>query len=539
MKKLFTLLAAIATVFCMNAATAVWSASDLTDCENNAALDGVSAQINSNLSIAFANGEATENNYIRYRSVTALPEPVVAFYSKNVITLSAKEAVITSIEFNINTEEGGNDATPGWKFTANGTTLSAETNTWTGSAEEVVLIGGSKTSIISLKIEYTPSTPAEPGTELSNTWMATQLTDVANNDVLDGMTFDINDALSFSLANNGSDKDIIFKKTSSAPTTINIYSKGQITFKAAEGATIKSIKFIVNTSEGTSNTPGWNLQDNGTSYTADNDTWTGNATEITFTDKSAVQLMGFEITYETAGGNQGGDEGDDDDDDNAGEYESAALFFSGDLIGQGEIAQDVTLSDNGTSVHFTSNSANAQIDDITFNYGTAEEYTPIRYRYRPGGKSSNGVNSTNKGVFTFPCKGTLYLYAFNNQNDERSLQIIQNDETIFDHTYLSTDCEIIPGDGADVPDTKIYPVLNVEVSKGTATLLWPVNQVMISGFEFVPAESEGDNEGDNSAVEGIVTDYDKNAPAYDLFGNKVDENYRGIFIQNGKKYIRH
>ena len=532
MKKLFTLLAVIGATMTMNAATAVWSASDL-DLANNAALDGVSAQINSNLSISFANGEATDNNYIRVRSVSAMPQPAVAFYSKNVITISATDAVITGVKFNILIDDNaGSDSTPGWKFSVNGTSLSGDDNTWTGSAETLTLTGGSKSTIVGMTIEYTPSTPAEPGTENTLSWMATQLSELSNNDVLDGMSFDINPALSFSLANNDSDKDIIYKKTSSAPTTINIYSKGSITFTAQEGASIKSIKFIVNTSEGTSNTPGWTLQDDAkNSYSTDNDTWTGNATEVTFTDKSAIQLMGFDITYTSAGTGSGDDNGDDDDDE--GEYQSASLFFNGDLVGQGEIAQNVTLSDNGTTVVFTSNSANAQIDDITFNFGSAEEYTAIQYRYRPGGKSSNGVNSTNKGVFTFPCSGTLYLYVFNNQSDERNIQIVQNNETIYDHTYNSEDCDIIPGEG-EASDIKIYPVYNVEVAKGTAFLLWPTNQVMISGFEFVPNKL-----ADDSSVEEIVIESSLETPAYDLFGRQVGEDYRGIYIKNGKKYVRH
>lgn len=540
MRKFFTLFAALMAAVALNAATVTWSAEQIKSLGNNYALDGESFDINDCLTISFANAEASENNYVRLRTVSTLPAPVVAFYSKNSMTVSATGATINSIQFDIFTEGETSDATPGWKVTADGQTLEGDDDTWTGSASSVTFTGGSKTSITSITIDYTPAA-LNPGEEVTYNWLASSLNGVANNDVLDGRTFDINNYLSFSLDNNGGDKDIIFKKTSSAPTTINLYSKNAITFTAAEGVTITAIQFVVNTSEGTSNTPGWNLQDEAkNSYTADADTWTGNATSITFTDKSAAQLLGVNITYKTAG-DDNGEGGDDNGDDNGeeGEFQSASLFFTADLVGQGEIAQNVTLSDNGTSVVFTSNSANAQIDDNTFNYGTAEEYDAIQYRYRPGGKSSNGVNSTNKGVFTFPCAGTLYLYVFNNQEgDPRSLELIQNDETIFNHAYASDEYVNI-GDEENV--VKVWPVLTTEVAKGTATLLWPVNQVMISGFEFVPAEGSGDNNGDNNddnngvdSVETVIND----GRAYDLQGRPVSEDYRGIVILNGKKYIK-
>lgn len=547
MKKLFTLLAAAATAMAMNAASVNWTVADLDwpRSDNNKPLAGETLKINDNLSLTFSDGESTSP--VIYRNTSNDSAPYINLYSKTSMTLTATNATITSITFVVDEAESKEapDAvttqpSPGWKVKIGSATYSIESPTWTGSETSVEITDNSKATLLGLNIEYTVTgnTPApEPGEESTLTWSATSLSELANNDVLDGMSFDINDVLSFTLANNGGDKDVIFKKTSSAPTTINLYSKNSIAFAAAEGTTIKSIKFIVNTSEGTSNTPGWTLQDEAkNSYDATKDTWTGEVSAITFTDKSAAQLMGLEIVYVTAGnGDNGG--GDDNGDDT--EYENAALFFSEELVGSGEMAQDVTLNDNGTSVHFTSNSASAQIDANTFNYGTAAEYDAIKYRYRPGGKSTQGVNSANKGVFTFPCAGTLYIYAFNNQDEDRNLQLIQDGETIFDHLYKSTDCETIPGEGDDAVDIKIYPIYNVEVAKGTATLLWPVNQVMLSGFEFVPANTPGDDGGDeNVAVEIVTPDNDKNAPAYDLFGRQVGEDYRGIYIQNGKKYIR-
>lgn len=548
MKKFFTLLAGLACTAALNAATLNWSVSQM-DLANNTALDGVTISLNDNLSLSFANAEATENNYIRYRKVTAMPEPGIAFYSKNEITLTATDATITSVKFIVLTE-AESDATPGWKVKAGSTTLSAEDgDTWTGSESSLLIVANSKTTITGLVIEYTPkndtpSTPVQPGESTSATWAVSSIQDIANNALIGGNSYDINANLVVSFANGDckEGQEVKYRKVSAMPEPgIALYARNEMTLTATD-AKITSVKFLVLTDEaaGSDATPSWKVKAGDTTLSAeDGDTWTGSASELLVVSNSKTTITGLVIEYTIDGGSEnpgGGDEPDEPD--VPGDFQPASLFFNGDLIGQGEIAQNVTLSDNGVSVTFTSNSASAQIDDNTFYYGSEEEYTPIQYRYRPGGRSSNGVNSNNKGVFTFPCDGTLYLYAFNNQEgDARSLQLIQNDETIFDHEYLNTDYEEAPNPNPEAENAtiKVWPVLHVDVKKGQATLLWPVNQVMISGFEFVPAESG--NQGGEAAVE-VVVEFDENAPAFDITGRKVNAEYRGIVIQNGKKFIR-
>ncbi|MDE6125672.1 MAG: hypothetical protein K2G30_01820 [Muribaculaceae bacterium] len=265
------------------------------------------------------------------------------------------------------------------------------------------------------------------------TWNAADLS-LKNNDIVNDMTFTVNDNISFTVAKAESDKDCVFRKSSTNPATVIVYSKGTITFNATD-AELTSIKFIINTSEGNSNTPGWVFFDSDkVNYSAEADTWTGNTTSITFTDKSAAQITGLVIEYE------GGATVDPDPvDPTPGEFQTAELFFQESQIATGEDAQNVTLSDNGVTVAFTSNSANASVDKSNGYFGNAEDYIALQYRYRAGGKSSNGVNSTNKGVITLPCDGTLTLYAFNNQEATRAGQIVQNDVTVFNHSFSASE----------------------------------------------------------------------------------------------------
>ena len=349
------------------------------------------------------------------------------------------------------------------------------------------------------------------------TWNAADITDIASGDVINDKTFVVNDNISFTVAKGGSDKDCVFRKSSTNPATVIVYSKGTITFTSTD-ATITSIKFIVNTSEGSTNTPGWSFQDSSKNlYNAENDTWTGETRDFTFTDKSGAQLTGLEITYNV-----------ETPDPTPGEFKTAELFFNESQVASGAGAQNVKLSNNGVEINFTSDSSSAKLEANKYGYfGTTEEYITLPYRYSPGGKSTKGIESTNKGVITLPCNGTLYIYASNNQDQDRIGEIIQNDVTVFSHTYSAS--EAVNPTGSE---RKVYPVYSAELKKGTAYFLWPTNQLMLFGFKFEPEKSI------STVVEEIeITDI-KDMPAYDLMGRRVSDNYKGIVIQGGKKFIR-
>ncbi len=356
----------------------------------------------------------------------------------------------------------------------------------------------------------------------SVTWNAADL-DLKSNDIVNDMTFTVDDNISFTVAKGESDKDCVFRKSSTNPATVIVYTKGTVTFDATD-AKIKSIKFVVNTSEGSSNTPEWIFLDaENTQYNAQNDTWTGDAATLTFTDKKAAQITSLVIEYE------GGSTVDPDPvDPTPGEFVTAELFFNESQIGTGEAAQNVSLSDNGVTVDFTSNSANAQIDKNNGFFGTAEDYITLQYRYRAGGKSSNGIKSTNKGVLTLPCDGTLTIYAFNNQSEAREGQIVQDDVTVFSHEFSAD--EAVTPEGTKL---KIYPVYTVELKKGTAYFLWPTNQLMLYGFKFEPKQG-------TTSVDAPFTfeAADADTTAYDLMGRPVGPSYKGIVIIAGKKHIR-
>jgi hypothetical protein len=76
-----------------------------------------------------------------------------------------------------------------------------------------------------------------------------------------------------------------------------------------------------------------------------------------------------------------------------------------------------------------------------------------------------------------------------------------------------------------------YLKLNVEANK-TYVMLSPKAQPAIFGFQFTPG-------GDPSGVETIKVEkvWNADAPMYNLSGQQVDKSYKGIVIQNGRKFV--
>lgn len=72
-----------------------------------------------------------------------------------------------------------------------------------------------------------------------------------------------------------------------------------------------------------------------------------------------------------------------------------------------------------------------------------------------------------------------------------------------------------------------YVEFPVEAGK-TYWMFNPKSQIGIYGFQFTAGEA---------GINDIKNDVDKNAPKYNLAGQRVDKNYKGVVIQNGKKFM--
>lgn len=78
--------------------------------------------------------------------------------------------------------------------------------------------------------------------------------------------------------------------------------------------------------------------------------------------------------------------------------------------------------------------------------------------------------------------------------------------------------------------TQFWGWINFSAEAGkTYWLFSRSGQLGFGGFEFTAGGTEGIND--------ITTDVDKNAPKYNLAGQCVDNNYKGVVIKNGKKFM--
>ncbi len=83
-----------------------------------------------------------------------------------------------------------------------------------------------------------------------------------------------------------------------------------------------------------------------------------------------------------------------------------------------------------------------------------------------------------------------------------------------------------------IPSKEIFGFLkiNAEANK-TYVMLCPKGQPGLFGFEFKAGGSSGIN------IQNATKTWNANAPMYNLSGQKVDKSYKGIVIQNGRKFM--
>lgn len=98
--------------------------------------------------------------------------------------------------------------------------------------------------------------------------------------------------------------------------------------------------------------------------------------------------------------------------------------------------------------------------------------------------------------------------------------------------------EMIPVQGPEDAKAKRYYKMNVALPAGlTGNVAFRIG---CGGSELglYHVVMEGET-ADTSAIENIIADEaDENAPVYNVMGVQVDENYKGVVIKNGKKYIQ-
>lgn len=148
------------------------------------------------------------------------------------------------------------------------------------------------------------------------------------------------------------------------------------------------------------------------------------------------------------------------------------------------------LTDNGVNDTGAANPKLA-IDANNSYFGTIEEKQQFKFRLKTGGKSS----STNAMTLIIPADGTLKIYARTGSNSatDRNIVITQGETEVLNKILLESEAVAEPYTDSEGNEKtrNIYPVIECKVSKGTASVTYPINSVNIYGFELV-AEKAND-----------------------------------------------
>ena len=188
--------------------------------------------------------------------------------------------------------------------------------------------------------------------------------------------------------------------------------------------------------------------------------------------------------------------------------------------------QTITSTLDGFSLTVTDTKGKVSVDENEARFGTAENNTRYEYRLKSGGKSSsaNGIS------IAVPASGTLEICVRTGKNGEtdRNLVLTQDGKELYNKVVQETDAKSITLE--DGNSSNVYPIVSVPVSKGTVDVAYPTNSLNFYAFTFTPTTT-----GISSTVQAKKTN---TGADYNLAGQRVDKNYKGIVISDGKKMIR-
>lgn len=543
MKKIFILVAALATTMVMSATTLEWKASSMPDInpdiKNNATFEGT-LQVNSNISFEIANGEGTTAP--KYRAVTTMSAPSLMFYNNNIWTVAATDATITSIEFVIFDpvpNADNSDSTPEWKVTVDGKTYNAANPIWTGSADTVLITSGAKTSVQGLNIEYTVNGGTEePGEYQKATLRFTEDQVTPENESAPNVTLSDNE-VTLNLVSNSTSASI--KSSTAYFGTAESYEKFSYRYgtgtRSSNGTSSNTMGTFTFPCAGTLTIYGYNnnatgravevVQNNATllSHTyLDTDYVTPDGTTIKVYPTLEVdvekgtayllypdnQLFFFGFDFEPAEDEEnpgGGDEpGEEEPSFTQISYDWTASDLSGYSHSQ-EIAGEVF-------------SVNKYLSFTTAN----EEGSTVKYNKTTTTPATIHLYSKNTITFTVPDGCSIESITFQVNTDIAGTGntpantpnwVLKEGNTTYNAenpTYTAS-------------STRAAVINTVTFTCNSGTQLTGVSGTVLAnsatGVERVAFELPIDN--------GII---------YNLFGQRVDENYKGIVIKNGKKIIQ-
>ena len=178
------------------------------------------------------------------------------------------------------------------------------------------------------------------------------------------------------------------------------------------------------------------------------------------------------------------------------------------------------------------------VDANTAYFGDADHQLKFTHRFKTGGKST----AKNSLTLTIPSDGKLSVYARTASNGatDRNLVLTQGETELYNAVVQEADAiEVAPEDlnavgpaKAEGDPVKVYPIITVDVVAGEVAVGYPTGSLNFYAFQFV---------SETTGIVNIMPEqkpmFDETLPAYNLQGQRVTKSYRGIVIQNGRKFM--
>ena len=186
------------------------------------------------------------------------------------------------------------------------------------------------------------------------------------------------------------------------------------------------------------------------------------------------------------------------------------------------------INSDGLVLTITDTNNKISVDANTAYFGTKDSYVKFEKRLKTGGKSS----SKNTMTLTLPADGTLKVYARTGSNSalDRNIILTQDGTELVNKILLESEAVSVEMSSDAGPVNKnVYPVIAVAAKKGDVVITYPTNSISIYGLELTS--------GTNGISSVNAAEAKAEGATFNLLGQKVAANAKGLVVKNGKKFI--
>ncbi|GJG37926.1 hypothetical protein PRLR5067_30930 [Prevotella lacticifex] len=220
-------------------------------------------------------------------------------------------------------------------------------------------------------------------------------------------------------------------------------------------------------------------------------------------------------------------------------------------IDEGADANAITAGENGTVIIDRTFNANAW-NTLVLPFDLTAEQLAAKFGADAKFATYTGTSKNNDGTYTLKFQSVsaltantpVFVWGANNKElyEFSGVKVVKADPTstpsdaAFSFTGSYDKTTLKAGDWFISSDNKFYRALGTETMKPMRAVFRPVSAAAAKGLSF---SIDG---GEATGISAITADgsivVNDNAPMYNLAGQRVNDSYKGVVIQNGKKYIK-